>query len=128
MQPRRAALAWIALGHAGMAAWTTDARLTLDPERAILWEWPLHLRVTLWAVTGLIIALGALWPRAETVAYTIAVLMPIERAAGHLWSWAHHLIPGHPPGDPLGWGPALLWASYGALIVLIARSTQQETA
>src|SRR5574343_210073 len=102
MQPRRAALAWIALGHAGMAAWTTDARLT--------------------------IALGALWPRAETVAYTIAVLMPIERAAGHLWSWAHHLIPGHPPGDPLGWGPALLWASYGALIMLNARSTQQETA
>lgn len=125
MQPRRAALAWIALGHAGMAAWVSDARLTLDPDRAILFEgWPIHLRVGLWLASALVVALGAANPRWETVAFAAAVVMPIERSIGHLWSWGHHLIPGTPPGDPLGWGPALLWLSIAALTIQIARATR----
>ena len=129
MQPRRAALAWIALGHAGMAAWVSDARLTLDPDRAILFEgWPIEVRTGLWVASALIVALGALRPRLETVAFAVAVMMPIERAVGHAWSWGHHIIPGTPPGDPLGWGPALLWLSVAALTTQVARATRRPKA
>ena len=125
--PRRWALLWVALGHVGMAAWVSDPRLTLDPGRAILFEaMPIPVRVALWASAALAVTIGALWPRMETAAYVVAVVMPLERAAGHAWSWAHHLIPGGPPGDRLGWGPALLWLSVAALIILVGRSTTQE--
>ena len=96
-----------------MAAWVSDPRLTLDPDRAILFEsMPIPVRVALWASAALV----------------VAVVMPLERAAGHAWSWAHHLIPGGPPGDRLGWGPALLWLSVAAPIILVGRSTTQEGA
>ena len=110
--PRRWALLWVALGHVGMAAWVSDPRLTVDPDRAILWEgWPIGLRVALWLIAATIVLAGALRPRWESVAFAAAMVMPIERAAGYLWSWVHHLLPGAPPGDQLGWGPALVWAS-----------------
>ena len=127
--PRRWALLWIALGHVGMAAWVSDPRLTLDPDRAILFEaMPIPVRVALWASAALTVAVGALWPRWESVAFGAAMVMPIERAAGHLWSWAHYIMPGYPPGDRLGWGPALLWLSVAALIALVGRSTIREDA
>ena len=127
--PRRWALLWVALGHVGMAAWVSDPRLTLDPDRAILFEsMPIPVRVALWASAALIIATGALWPRWESVAFGAAMVMPIERAAGYLWSWAHHLLPGAPPGDQLSWGPALVWASTAALIALVGRSSTLEDA
>ena len=112
-----------------MAAWVSDPRLTLDPGRAILFEaMPIPVRVALWASAALIVAVGALCPRWEPLAFAAAMVMPIERAAGHLWSWAHHIMPGHPPGDPLGFGPAVVWASTAALIALVGRSTSREDA
>ena len=126
---RRWALLWIAAGHVGMAAWVSDPRLTLDPDRAILFEaMPIPVRVALWASAALTVAIGALCPRWESVAFGAAMIMPIERAAGHLWSWVHHLLPGAPPGDPLGWGLALVWACTAALIALVGRSTNREDA
>ena len=71
---------------------------------------------------------GALRPRWESIAFGAAMVMPIERAAGYLWSWIHHLLPGAPPGDQFGWGPALVWASIAALIALVGRSTNREDA
>ena len=125
---RRWALLWVALGHLGMAAWVSDPRLTINPDRAILWEsWPVHLRVSLWVLSALIVITGACWPRWESVAFGAAMIMPIERAAGHLWSWAHHIMPGHPPGDPIGFGPAVVWASTAALIALVGRSAAGRT-
>ena len=122
--PRRWALLWVALGHVGMAAWVSDPRLALDPDRAILWEaWPLMLRTCLWVLSAVVVAFGAWRPRWETVAFAVAMVMPIERAVGHLWSWAHHLIPGSPPGDPTGWGPAVVWVSVAALIALMGKSS-----
>ena len=127
--PRRWALLWVALGHVGMAAWVSDPRLTVDPDRAILWEgWPIGLRVALWLIAATIVLAGALRPRWESIAFAAAMVMPIERAAGYLWSWVHHLLPGAPPGDQLGWGPALVWASIAALIALVGRSTNREDA
>ena len=127
--PRRWALLWVALGHVGMAAWVSDPRLTVDPDRAILWEgWPIGLRVALWLIAATIVLAGALRPRWESIAFAAAMVMPIERAAGYLWSWVHHLLPGAPPGDQLGWGPALVWASIAALIALVGRSSTREEA
>ena len=127
--PRRWALLWVALGHVGMAAWASDPRIAVNPDRAILWEgWPIGIRVTLWLIAATIVLAGALRPRWESVAFAAAMVMPIERAAGHLWSWVHHLLPGAPPGDPLGWGPALVWLSVAALIALVGRSTIREDA
>ena len=127
--PRRWALLWIAAGHVGMAAWVSDPRITVNPDRAILWEgWPVGLRVALWLIAATIVLAGALRPRWEPIAFGAAMVMPIERAAGHLWSWAHHLLPGAPPGDQLGWGPALVWASIAALIALVGRSSTREEA
>ena len=127
--PRRWALLWVALGHVGMAAWVSDPRLTVDPDRAILWEgWPIGLRVALWLIAATIVLAGALRPRWESIAFAAAMVMPIERAAGYLWSWVHHLLPGAPPGDQLGWGPALVWACIAALIALVGRSTNREDA
>lgn len=127
--PRRWALLWVALGHAGMAAWVSDPRLTVDPDRAILWEgWPIGLRVALWLIAATIVLAGALRPRWESIAFAAAMVMPIERAAGYLWSWVHHLLPGAPPGDQLGWGPALVWASIAALIAIVGRSSTREEA
>ena len=127
--PRRWALLWVALGHVGMAAWVSDPRLTVDPDRAILWEgWPIGLRVALWLIAATIVLAGALRPRWESIAFAAAMVMPIERAAGYLWSWIHHLLPGAPPGDQLGWGPALVWASIAALIALVGRSSTREEA
>ena len=126
---RRWALLWIAAGHIGMAAWVLDPRITVNPDRAILWEgWPIGLRVTLWLVAATIVLVGALRPRWESIAFGAAMVMPIERAAGYLWSWVHHLLPGAPPGDQLGWGPALVWASIAALIALVGRSSTREDA
>ena len=126
---RRWALLWIAAGHVGMAAWVSYPRLTVDPARAILWEgWPIGLRVTLWLIAATIVLAGALRPRWESIAFGAAMVMPIERAAGYLWSWIHHLLPGAPPGDQLGWGPALVWASIAALIALVGRSSTREEA
>ena len=127
--PRRWALLWVALGHVGVAAWVSDPRLTVDPDRAILWEgWPIGLRVALWLIAATIVLAGALRPRWESIAFAAAMVMPIERAAGYLWSWVHHLLPGAPPGDQLGWGPALVWASSAALIALVGRSSTREEA
>ena len=126
---RRWALLWIAAGHIGMAAWVSDPRITVNPDRAILWEgWPIGLRVTLWLVAAAIVLVGALRPRWESIAFGAAMVMPIERSAGYLWSWVHHLLPGAPPGDQLGWGPALVWACIAALIALVGRSTNREDA
>ena len=129
MTARRWALLWVAAGQMGMAAWISDPRLAIDPDRAILWEsWPVHLRVALWVASAAIVAAGAYWSRWESIAFAVAMIMPIERAAGHLWSWVHHLIPGHPPGDALGFGPAIVWAATAALIALVGRSTSREDA
>ena len=124
MTLRRWALLWVSAGHLGMAAWVSDPRLTIDPDRAILREaWPLMLRTCLWALSAAVVAFGAWRPRWETVAFTVAMVMPIERAVGHMWSWVQHLIPGSPPGDPSGWGPAVVWASVAALIALMGKSS-----
>ena len=126
---RRWALLWIAAGHIGMAAWVSDPRIAANPDRAILWEgWPIGLRVTLWLIAATIALAGACWSRWESIAFAAAMVMPIERAAGYLWSWVHHLLPGAPPGDQLSWGPALVWASTAALIALVGRSSNREDA
>ena len=119
LTPRRWALLWVALGHVGMAAWVSDPRLALDPDRAILWEaWPADLRAALWLIMGALVLVGAFSRRLEVSAFALTVIMPFERAIGHLWSWWQWIIPEDPGGDPRGLALALVWLSFAGFIGL----------
>ena len=90
-----------------------------DPDKAILWEaWPADLRATLWLTIGTLVLVGAFSHRMEVAAFALAVVMPFERAVGHLWSWWQWVIPEDPGGDARGLALALVWLSLAGFIGL----------
>lgn len=123
---RRTGLLVIALIHLAMAAWIMDpaAVRPFDPDRAILWEgMPPPVRATLWAAAGLLVLAGAVRVEWETAAYAVAVVMPLERAIGHLWSWGQWWVPGTPGGHAFGWAAALVWIGFAQLIGLMGSAS-----
>ena len=90
-----------------------------DPDKAILWEaWPANFRAALWLIMGALVLVGAFSRRLEVAAFALAVVMPFERAVGHLWSWWQWVIPEDPGGDPRGLAFALVWLSLAGFIGL----------
>lgn len=120
-KPRRWALALlgvIALGVAG----SIDPGFVGDPDRAVLYEaLAPNVRAGLWTACGLVSIAGAIRHRWQWIGYAAAVLMPVERAASHLWAWLAWIIPGVPSqGSPDGLAHAVTWAAYAALIGVLA--------
>lgn len=120
--PRRAALFLLSLMSLGMAASVTDPTFIFNPDLAVLHEaLPVWARFTMWGLASLLAMAGAVWPKWDTWAFAAAVVMPFERALGHAWAWGAYLVPGAPGGDRLGWARVLVWGSFAALVVLMAR-------
>lgn len=114
-------LLWISIMHLGMAWWVLNPA-SIVPDKAILFELlPIGHRSAAWAAGGLIGLLGVAAPRLSVIGWTAVIIMPVERAIGHLWSWIAHFIPGNPPGDQYGGGITLFWAGLAALILINAR-------
>ena len=118
--PRRHALLLAAGVHLGMGGSILGTVGYLhDPDKAILWEaWPADVRATLWLAMGALVLLGAFSRRLEVAAFAMAVIMPFERAIGHLWSWWQWVIPEDPGGDPRGLALAVVWLSFAGSIGL----------
>ena len=118
--PRRHALLLAAGVHFGMGGSILGTVGHLhDPDKAILWEaWPADLRAALWLTIGALVLMGAFSHRLEVSAFALAVVMPFERAIGHLWSWWQWIIPEDPGGDPRGLALALVWLSLAGFIGL----------
>ena len=108
----------IAVFHVG---WGVMVALDVRPPdrgAAVLYEWlPMSLRVWLWLSIAATVAVLA-WTRWQSAAWALAILMPTERALGHLWSACMWLIPGAPPGSPLALGWLLVWSSIACVIYL----------
>jgi uncharacterized membrane protein YphA (DoxX/SURF4 family) len=118
--PRRHALLLAAGVHFGMGGsiFGTSGYLH-DPDKAILWEaWPADVRAALWLAMGVFVLVGVFSRRMEVAAFALAVVMPFERAIGHLWSWWQWVIPEDPGGDPRGLAFALVWLSFAGFIGL----------
>ena len=118
--PRRHALLLAAGVHFGMGGSILGTAGHLhDPDKAILWEaWPADVRAALWLTIGTLVLTGAFSRRMEVAAFALAVVMPFERAFGHLWSWWQWIIPEDPGGDPRGWAFAVVWLSFAGFIGL----------
>lgn len=118
--PRRHALLLAAGVHVGMGGSILGTVGYLhDPDKAILWEaWPADIRAALWLTIGAFILVGAFSRRLEVSAFALAVIMPFERAVGHLWSWWQWVIPEEPAGDARGLAYALVWLSFAGFIGL----------
>ena len=118
--PRRHALLLAAGVHFGMGGSILGTVGYLhDPDKAILWEaWPADVRAALWLTIGTIVLMGAFSRRLEVAAFALAVVMPFERAVGHLWSWCQWVIPEDPGGDPRGWAFAVVWLAFAGFIGL----------
>lgn len=85
---------------------------------------PLPLRSGLWIAFGVVGIICALSPRRldwQAAGFAVLVLMPIERAAGHLWAWMAWLIPGSPGGDGYGWAWAGWWLCGSAVIWVMSQ-------
>lgn len=80
---------------------------------------PLHVRATLWTMSGLVTIAWA-WSRHwQWIAVVAAIVMPLERVISYLWSFAHWVIPGPPGGSMWSLVDAGRWAAMAALIVVI---------
>lgn len=117
--PRRVGLLVLAVLHVAMAG--SIPADVIDPDLSLLHHWlPGGVRVGLWLTAAALAASGAVSRRWTTAGYVAAVLMPVERAVSHLWSWLAWLLPGTPPGDRYGWTAAVVWACIAALISVLA--------
>ena len=94
----------------------------VDPDAAILHELiPMPVRVWLWIGFGAAVALCGLVNRLQGLGFTLALVMPVERAVSHAWSWQAHVVPGGPGGAPDAWALALRWLTIVGLVLLMSR-------
>lgn len=106
---------WLLMGT--RVAATHDPAL-IDPGRAVLYEvWPLWLRVTAWCATGTAGLVAALWPRWQDAGWWALLVMPAERVISYIWSLAHSLIPGWPPGA--SWEALIGLVTWGGILSLL---------
>lgn len=136
LPPKHEALTLLGVVHLAMGlALTVRPPEPGDPALAVLHTLlPNWVRLTLWLGAGIgVIACALLAIRHPAVTrwgWSLAVLMPAERAASYTWSALMWVIPGWPPGALPSLGTALLWAALARLVWLLGRSmpTPQEPA
>lgn len=108
-----------------------------NPADAIFYEsWPTWLRVVLWTVTGFVAAVAAFqsrhpfwFPTFQSRRYEVTwqdlgfmalTVMPTQRAVGGGMSAWDYIVPGEPPGAARSIITGVLWATIGAVILIIS--------
>lgn len=114
---RDLALLWLLMGS--VVATTGHS---IDPGDAILYEAiPVPIRVALWIGCGLIALAASCRVRWQDRGWMALAVMPAERCISHVWSLAHSLIPGEPPGTTWeGIAFTFLWAGITHLVLILA--------
>lgn len=116
------ALILFGIFHLGYAVST----FTIDPSHinpgdAILFELlPVPVRAAMWATTGALAIACAPSRRWQKLGWVAIMLMPMERALGHLWSTAMYLIPGYPPGLASAPAELVVWAALSGVVWITA--------
>lgn len=82
---------------------------------------PADLTAGLWIVTGIAAIVLAPFKHASELGLFLLVIQPGLRVASFGWAWLADLIPGPPPGDPLGWYSACVWLGVVAWVGHISR-------
>ena len=112
-------IAWLA--H-GITIWHQPGYRDLD--EAIIFElWPLALRIGIWLVcgtAGIILAITRR-PHAESLGFALAVVPPLIRLIGYVWSVAAWIIPGEPCGAPAALAYGAYWSALLVLVWWLAR-------
>lgn len=108
------AVGWVALGLTVQA----------DPVTRPSWVWhmglPIPLRIGIWWA-GSAVALVAAWrQRWRSAALFLLIIAPAIRATSFLIAWAVSVAPGPPPGYPMGWRYAILYALVTSFVYYIA--------
>lgn len=109
---------WALIG----AQLASETARKIDPDAAILHELiPTPVRVWLWVGCGAAAITCALANRLQGLGFALALVMPVERAVSHAWSWQAHVVPGEPGGAPDAWALSLRWLVIVALVLLMSR-------
>lgn len=125
MTRRRIILLLVGLMHLGMGLTLAAGPMPpRNPDLAVLYELiPPTARIALWFGIGLTVIALALIDRRrnEEAAWTVAVLMPMERVASYAWSGIQWLIPGYPPGAAASFGSMIAWLAILGILVTVSR-------
>ena len=101
------------------AVWTEDS-WPLDA--AVFYDRiPRGVRSIMWGMCGVTAGVCARRPRWHPVGFTAAIVMPIERATAHLWSFIMWVVPGAPGGDIAGLFWWIQWTCYATVIWRLGR-------
>lgn len=98
---------------------------TTEPNRLIPHErLPVSVRVTVWALPGLVAWVSVWWRRLDAVGWIALCIPPLERFASFAWAWIDSLTDwwlwDHSPGIGTAWRSALVYLTIIVLIVICA--------
>ena len=126
---KRVALAALAVMHFVMLAWLPSHDLAITVQPRVFYEaLPVEARAVLWLLFGLMTLTGAIFHRCQMFAFVSAVIMPCERAVGHMFTVDHNISSLAPKGVEEGFGLVAIWFLVVILTLLIARIPEPEVA
>lgn len=77
-------------------------------------------RMLLWLAVAAVAVVTAPSERWSNLGLALLAAPPAIHLLSYLWAWLMALIPGPPPGDPIGWYRAAFHAAMLALVVLLS--------
>lgn len=119
--PRASALLWLAVLQFVMAARLPYSPAVVADQGVIFEAIPLLWRSVMWTVCGVVAFAGAWWRRFQTAGFVAAVLMPVERFFGYVWSWGESINPAPPPGRSDAILDAMMWLVIIFLIINVTK-------
>lgn len=109
-----AAAIWCLFGVGALVSTTPDPPSVLH---AVLTPWA---RAALWMATAAVAAFTAPFQRVSNTGLGVLILAPALHLLSYLWAWLMELIPGPPPGDPLGWYSAAFYFMLVMFVILLS--------
>ena len=119
--PKRLRFIFILIGiytiFNGFSIYSTQEQVA---DRAVLYDrLPIEVRVVSWVFIGFLVLFFSFDLRTFPLAVAASVIMPVERAISHFWSWFAYLIPGPPGGDPIGFAHTIKWGAVVLLFIVL---------
>ena len=81
---------------------------------------PAPVRGTVWIAPGVLAFALCASRRRDTIALTVAVVMPLVHVVSYTWAWVVYLAPGGQAGYSAGWYNGAFHLALVALVVLVA--------
>ena len=110
-----AAALWCLFGVGALVSATPDPPGSVL--HAILMPWG---RAALWIGTALAATVTAPFVRGSNRGLGLLIVAPALHLLSYLWAWLVELIPGPPPGDPLGWYRATFYFMLVMFVILLS--------